>query len=117
MIIIILIALVIVYFSDEYSIIYRSLRKLPHVIGVLSVLWGFYNGHKKFLIHKRNVSHKQKKYIASRQRWKCKKCKKLLDETYEIDHIIPLYNGGSNKNFNLQALCPNCHRKKSFFEI
>ncbi len=58
---------------------------------------------------KRNVSELSKKIVASRQKWRCKKCKELLDFTYEIDHIVPLYKGGSNELDNLRALCRNCH--------
>ena len=37
----------------------------------------------------------------------------LLDCTYEIDHIKPLYLNGTNNVDNLQALCRNCHGKKT----
>ena len=63
--------------------------------------------------HKRRVSGHQKKYVASRQKWKCNNCNELLDYSYEVDHIIPLYQGGNNHIKNLQALCRNCHGKKT----
>ena len=63
--------------------------------------------------HKRRVSGHQKKYVASRQKWKCNSCNELLDYSYEVDHIIPLYQGGNNHIKNLQALCRNCHGKKT----
>lgn len=62
---------------------------------------------------KRTVSDTTKKMIASKQQWKCGICNQLLDETYEVDHIIPLYQGGSNNIDNLMALDPICHRKKT----
>ncbi|MFA5714415.1 MAG: HNH endonuclease [Candidatus Paceibacterota bacterium] len=31
----------------------------------------------------------------------------------ELDHIIPLWNGGSNEDDNLQLLCRECHKNKS----
>ena len=65
---------------------------------------------------KRNVSESKKKFIASNQKWKCTHCKQLLDNTYEVDHIIALYRGGSNELNNLEALCRNCHGKKTFME-
>jgi len=64
--------------------------------------------------HKRNVSESKKKYIASSQKWQCAHCQQLLDNTYEVDHIIPLYKGGTNDLTNLEALCRNCHGKKTF---
>lgn len=65
---------------------------------------------------KRNVSGLLKKKIAASQEWKCGNCKSLLDETYEVDHRVALYQGGSNEPDNLVALCPNCHRHKTVEE-
>lgn len=62
---------------------------------------------------KRSVSESRKKYVASNQGWKCKKCNQILDATFEIDHVIELQYGGSNEVSNLEALCRNCHGKKS----
>lgn len=67
-------------------------------------------------IHKRNVSSLTKKMVASNQKWKCGTCKQTLDFTYEIDHHIPLFKGGSNDVSNLIALCRNCHGKKTLLE-
>jgi 5-methylcytosine-specific restriction endonuclease McrA len=66
--------------------------------------------------HKRNVSESKKKFIASNQKWKCSHCQSLLDNTYEVDHITALYKGGTNELNNLEALCRNCHGKKTFME-
>ena len=63
--------------------------------------------------YKRKVSESTKKIVAARQQWSCAICSRLLDETYEVDHIIPLYKGGSNDVTNLMALDPICHRKKT----
>ena len=61
----------------------------------------------------RKVSDQLKKIVASQQHWNCKKCKNILDATYEVDHIIALEDGGNNDIQNLQALCRNCHGKKT----
>jgi hypothetical protein len=61
----------------------------------------------------RKVSEQLKKLVASQQRWNCKKCKNILDATYEVDHILALEDGGNNDIHNLQALCRNCHGKKT----
>ncbi len=71
---------------------------------------------KKCKIHKRNVSSLTKKMVASNQEWKCGSCNQTLDYTYEIDHHIPLFIGGSNEISNLIALCRNCHGKKTLLE-
>jgi len=65
---------------------------------------------------KRNVTGLMKKRVAASQGWKCEHCSSLLDETYEVDHRLALFNGGSNDMSNLVALCPGCHRKKTVDE-
>jgi hypothetical protein len=74
------------------------------------------SGNKKCKIHKRNVTSLTKKMVASNQEWKCGTCSQMLDYTYEIDHHIPLFKGGSNDVSNLIALCRNCHGKKTLLE-
>jgi hypothetical protein len=64
-------------------------------------------------IHKRSVSETKKKYVSAQQGWKCGHCQQQLSSTYEVDHIVPLYKGGTNELTNLVSLCPNCHRKKT----
>ena len=66
------------------------------------------------------ISPYTKKLIASRQNWRCAVCNRLLDASYEIDHIIPLHRGGSSSDSslhsleNLQALCRSpCHIEKT----
>ena len=65
---------------------------------------------------KRNVTGLMKKKVAASQSWKCGNCAATLDETYEVDHKLALYKGGSNEPDNLVALCPHCHRKKTVEE-
>ena len=80
--------------------------------GTLGAGGNGYGGGK--VRHKRNVSESKKKYIASSQKWSCAHCQQMLDNTYEVDHVIPLYKGGTNDLTNLEALCRNCHGKKTF---
>ena len=61
----------------------------------------------------RHVTPLTKKIVASNQKWRCAHCNQLLDFTYEIDHIVPLFKGGSNSQSNLQALCRICHGRKT----
>ena len=65
---------------------------------------------------KRSVSEAKKKYVAANQGWRCGHCNTLLDATYEVDHKLALMHGGTNDINNLEALCPNCHRKKTVEE-
>ena len=64
----------------------------------------------------RDVSFLLKQYIAYRDEYKCQKCHNVVSLSFEIDHIVPLHNGGNNKASNLELLCANCHAKKSYLE-
>lgn len=66
--------------------------------------------------NKRSVSETKKKYIAANQNWKCKHCSKQLPAWFEVDHVMKLEYGGSNSIDNLEALCRDCHGKKTALE-
>ena len=68
------------------------------------------------LARRQYISPLVKKRVAARQRWRCAVCKELLDETFEIDHIVPLFRGGTNDEINLQTLCKRDHTLKSALE-
>ena len=65
---------------------------------------------------KRSVSETKKKFVASRQGWKCGDCQDQLNAWFEVDHKIRLEHGGSNHVDNLVALCRDCHGKKTTIE-
>ena len=65
---------------------------------------------------KRSVSETKKKYVAASQNWCCKHCTKQLPAWFEVDHKIKLEYGGSNDITNLEALCRECHGKKTALE-
>ena len=66
---------------------------------------------------KRNVPEHVKKRTAHANGWLCYKCNKLLPAEYEIDHYIPLDDGGTNAENNLFALCLQCHASKTSQEF
>jgi 5-methylcytosine-specific restriction enzyme A len=111
------------FFPDLYDKVKESLdkidslNKIPNVNTILNLVINKSLSNSQHLNHfkqnKRNVSESKKKYVAANQQWKCKDCNNLLDATYEIDHIVPLYKGGNNDVSNLSALCRNCHGKKT----
>ena len=35
----------------------------------------------------------------------------------EVDHIVPLADGGSNRDSNLQTMCKGCHSRKTMAEL
>lgn len=65
---------------------------------------------------KRSVSETKKKYVASKQNWRCGHCDKQLPAWFEVDHKIRLEYGGSNHIDNLVALCRDCHGEKTAME-
>jgi len=65
---------------------------------------------------KRRFSGHDKRIVAARQQWCCAICGQMLDETYHIDHIIPLHRGGADLLENAQALCVHDHAKKTVAE-
>jgi len=65
---------------------------------------------------KRSVSETKKKFVASRQSWKCGGCQKMLNAWFEVDHKIRLADGGSNHVDNLVAYCRECHGEKTAIE-
>ncbi len=71
------------------------------------------------------LTESQKYLLLVRQGFQCKGIQdytcpiknKLFDEAgYDVDHILPLIDGGTNDPMNLQALCPSCHRVKTVRE-
>jgi 5-methylcytosine-specific restriction endonuclease McrA len=67
--------------------------------------------------NRKNINNMTKKIVASKQKWRCNMCGNLLDASYEIDHINPLYKNGTNDIDNLQALCRNCHGTKTIYDV
>ena len=43
----------------------------------------------------------------------CELCKKVIKKAFDIDHIVPLAEGGTNESVNLQVLCKPCHFEKT----
>jgi 5-methylcytosine-specific restriction endonuclease McrA len=65
---------------------------------------------------KRKVSSDLKRMVGASQKWTCAHCHQMLPATFEVDHIIPLHEKGTNHIDNLQALCNTCHAHKSMEE-
>jgi len=48
-----------------------------------------------------------------RARGHCELCGERLLARAQVDHIVPLRDGGSSEVANLQVLCPRCHHLKT----
>lgn len=56
-----------------------------------------------------------KNKICASQKWCCNFCGNLLTDIFIVDHVVPLFLGGTNAEYNLQALCPSCDRFKTSY--
>ena len=58
----------------------------------------------------RYVSDELRSKVLRRDEHRCTSCKST--ENLEIDHVLPISQGGSSECDNLQVLCRSCNRKK-----
>mgnify|MGYP003705941565 CR=1 FL=1 len=65
---------------------------------------------------RRRINKQVRQTIATNQDHKCNDCKTTLTAYFQIDHLIGLQYGGTDEIDNLQALCGDCHTKKSIIE-
>ena len=62
----------------------------------------------------RKTSKKFRWHVAFRHKYKCAHCKELLDpDSFDVDHVEELQDGGEDEMKNLQCLCCCCHAKKT----
>jgi len=84
----------------------KYLRNNPHVMRVCGQ-----NRRAREMNAEGFFTKKDIERIYKAQRSKCACCKSKLIK-YHVDHIIPLYLGGTNWPKNLQLLCPPCNQEK-----
>lgn len=60
---------------------------------------------------RRTLNAHKKRVVAARAEWKCELCGILLDEAFEVDHIVQFALGGTDDLDNCRALCRGCHGK------
>lgn len=75
----------------------------------------------KQVIHKRisgRTLQRMRKRVMQDQPL-CVNCEErgLVAAGEELDHILPIFKGGSNDSSNLQMLCGECHRKKTAADL
>jgi 5-methylcytosine-specific restriction endonuclease McrA len=95
----------------------KELNDLEHYISNKFRLPSLNRKTLKNRVQKRSVNGYTKRIVASNQDWKCNMCYNSLPASYEVDHIIPLFKGGTNDVSNLVALCRNCHGEKTFKDL
>ena len=57
--------------------------------------------------------YKLRRRILSRDHYKCVTCDASVGRSGQIDHIIPVSDGGNDADDNLQTLCITCHSTKT----
>lgn len=64
---------------------------------------------------RKKLTQDERRQVLERQKEKCAICKTKFSVTsvIHLDHKKPLGLGGSDTLRNIQALCPNCHAKKT----
>ena len=66
---------------------------------------------------RKGIPFATKKDLLYRQQYRCDECGENLDDSFEVDHIQPLFAGGHpTKMSNLHCLCPSCHSIKTKLE-
>ena len=86
----------------------RSYEVLPN----MPDLKKFLNGIKRK--PKRKFNQALRIDIAYRQGYACNVCNLFpIPPTFELDHIVRLADGGEDSEENLQALCVECHARKT----
>jgi len=52
--------------------------------------------------------------ILVRDAFQCRACGRVVSgHAVNVDHIVPLADGGTDEDANLQTLCRSCHGKKT----
>jgi 5-methylcytosine-specific restriction endonuclease McrA len=72
--------------------------------------------NKPMKTRRRKITPFLRSKIKESQNHACNICSLPLSEYFQIDHMIALQYGGTDDEQNLQALCCECHAKKSIIE-
>jgi hypothetical protein len=62
---------------------------------------------------RKRFSEAERLLLALRAQNFCEYCKAFVPDTFEIEHIIPLAQGGSNELDNLAVACGGCNNRKA----
>ena len=96
-------------YKDSNQLLYVAMSRAKNKIIFVDKESNFKDNSNRY-----TFSEFEKMAIASSQDYKCKECEKdLLEREFDIDHRIPIANGGFNSLYNLQALCKSCHKRKT----
>lgn len=110
-----------IYAQDFAERVFHD-RVLCEFISKLLIVIGFdgaeeENEEPKQWIKRKYLQSWAKKAIIARDRGQCTECNRNLVmelvASYHFDHILPLFQGGTNDLSNFQLLCERCNLEKS----
>jgi len=81
------------------------------LIGAASTLSGDSVERKKVVSQRRPVAVRKRFLVIKRDVYRCRICNRSGVDL-EVDHIVPVSQGGSDRLDNLQTLCRDCNRGK-----
>jgi hypothetical protein len=95
--------------KDSHQLMYVAMSRAKKGIVFVNGVCNFSKNNYRVMF-----TEEERCLIAGSQKWICKCCEKeLFDGSYDIDHINPLNQNGTNEINNLQALCKECHKTKT----
>jgi 5-methylcytosine-specific restriction enzyme A len=70
------------------------------------------------MTRRRSLSNTKRIHLFVQNKGRCAHCAMIIrpGQRWDVDHIIPIALGGSNKETNLQILCLSCHMTKTAYE-
>lgn len=77
--------------------------------GLLDLVDGCWNVTRCNQEVRRALSQTAKRAILERDKWTCVYCG---ENAAEVDHVVPIVQGGTNDPRNLAAACRRCNREK-----
>lgn len=99
-------------FQKEREKMYKEKEELKSQISLLLEN----QNNKPMKTRRRKITPFLRSKIKESQNHACNICSLPLSEYFQIDHMIALQYGGTDDEQNLQALCCECHAKKSIIE-
>ena len=104
--------------SINWNSVANSLPTLFVIAAIVIILDVISNPQKnnqvvipKLIIKRKDFSNKTKKSVLFRQGYRCNSCLKPLEGIQDFHHKNG--NRSNNTSWNCEALCPNCHARKT----
>ncbi len=84
---------------------HKPMQRLTRRHQVVAPQWGNGRGGRPW--------RRLRKQILERDRYTCCACRTISVMDIEVDHLIPISQGGTDDPSNLRAMCRRCHATKT----